>query len=116
MKLSDPMRRGTNRRGPQHRSKEGVLRIMRIVMTIVGVDKVGIIAKASTLLADNKVNILNINQNIVDGVFNMVLIGDMGQAAVSVAELKEKADALGKSIGVEIRVQSEEIFTAMHRI
>ena len=83
---------------------------MRIVMTIVGVDKVGIIAKASTLLADNNVNILNINQNIDDGFFNM------DNAKVSVEDLKEKATALGKELGVEIRVQSEQIFTAMHRI
>lgn len=85
-------------------------------MTIVGVDKVGIIAKASTLLADNNVNILNINQNIDDGFFNMVLIGDLDNAQVSVEELKEKATALGKELGLEIRVQSEQIFTAMHRI
>ena len=89
---------------------------MRIVMTIVGVDKVGIIAKASTLLADNNVNILNINQNIDNGFFNMVLIGDLDNAKVSVQDLKEKASPLGKSLGLEIRVQSEEIFTAMHRI
>ena len=89
---------------------------MRIVMTIVGVDKVGIIAKASTLLAENNVNILNINQNIDDGFFNMVLIGDLDNPAVSVEPLKENATALGKELGVEIRVQSEQIFTAMHRI
>lgn len=89
---------------------------MRIVMTIVGVDKVGIIAKASTLLAENNVNILNINQNIDNGFFNMVLIGDLDNAKVSVQDLKDKAAALGKTLGVEIRVQSEEIFTAMHRI
>ena len=89
---------------------------MRIVMTIVGVDRVGIIAKASTLLAENNVNILNINQNIDDGFLNMVLIGDLDNAKVSVETLKEKATALGKELGVEIRVQSEQIFTAMHRI
>ncbi|WP_297862546.1 ACT domain-containing protein [uncultured Acidaminococcus sp.] len=89
---------------------------MRIVMTIVGVDRVGIIAKASTLLAENNVNILNINQNIDDGFFNMVLIGDLDNAKVSVENLKEKATVLGKELGVEIRVQSEQIFTAMHRI
>ena len=85
-------------------------------MTIVGVDKGGIIAKASTLLADNNVNILNINQNIDDGFFNMVLIGDLDNAQVSVEDLKETATALGKELGLEIRVQSEQIFTAMHRI
>ncbi len=89
---------------------------MRIVMTIVGVDKVGIIAKASTLLANNNVNILNINQNIDDGFFNMVLIGDLQDAKVTVQSLSEQAAALGKELGLEIRVQSEEIFTAMHRI
>ena len=61
---------------------------MRIVMTIVGVDRVGIIAKASTLLAENNVNILNINQNIDDGFFNMVLIGEMEDAKVTVQSLK----------------------------
>ena len=90
--------------------------ILRIFLSSVGVDKVGIFAKASTLLAENNVNILNINQNIDDGFFNMVLIGDLDNAAVSVEALKEKATALGKELGVEIRVQSEQIFTAMHRI
>ena len=97
-------------------SKKERMFSMRIVMTIVGVDKVGIIAKASTLLAENNVNILNINQNIDNGFFNMVLIGDLDNAKVSVQDLKDKAAALGKSLGVEIRVQSEQIFTAMHRI
>ena len=89
---------------------------MRIVMTIVGVDKVGIIAKASPLLAENNVNILNINQNIDNGFFNMVLIGDLDNAKVSVQDLKDKAAALGKSLGVAIRVQREQIFPAMHRM
>lgn len=89
---------------------------MRIVMTIVGVDKVGIIAKASSLLAENNVNILNINQNIDDGFFNMVLIGDLDNASISVQDLKEQASALGQQLGVEIRVQSEDIFMTMHRI
>jgi ACT domain-containing protein len=89
---------------------------MHIVLTIVGKDKVGIIAKASQLLAENKVNIININQNIMDGFFNMVLIADMSEASISLQELKSKAVALGQEIGVEIRVQSEEIFSAMHSI
>ena len=55
---------------------------MRIVMTIVGIDKVGIIARASDLLAKHQVNILNINQNITDDFFNMVLIGDMSKATI----------------------------------
>ena len=89
---------------------------MRIVLTIVGKDRVGIIAKVSNLLAKHGVNILNINQNILEGFFNMVLIADMAAADVSLKELKEMATEIGNEIGVDIRVQHEEIFTAMHRI
>ena len=91
-------------------------KIMRIVLTIVGKDRVGIIAKVSNLLAEHGVNILNINQNILEGFFNMVLIADMAAADVSLKDLQEMATQIGKEIGVEIKVQHEEIFTAMHRI
>ncbi|HIU64223.1 MAG TPA: ACT domain-containing protein [Candidatus Avacidaminococcus intestinavium] len=89
---------------------------MRIVLTIVGQDKVGIIAKISNLLAKHKINILNINQNIVEGFFNMVLIADMSKSEISLVELKDFATAMGKELGVEIRVQHEDIFAAMHSI
>lgn len=89
---------------------------MRIVLTIVGEDKVGIIAKVSNALAEMNINIININQNIMQGFFNMVLIADMSNANVNLAAARDKMTALGENIGVEIRLQSEEIFTAMHRI
>lgn len=89
---------------------------MRIVLTIVGEDKVGIIAKVSNTLAEMNINIININQNIMQGFFNMVLIADMSNANVTLAAACDKMTALGENIGVEIRLQSEEIFTAMHRI
>ena len=89
---------------------------MRIVGTVVGQDKVGIIAKVTAILADNQVNVLNINQNIMDGFFNMVLIADMTDSKMSIKALKEKLDRLSEEIGLEIRVQSEDIFTAMHQI
>lgn len=89
---------------------------MRIVLTIVGKDKVGITAGVSRVLAENNVNILNIDQNIVSGFFNMVLIGDMESAKVDLKTLREVFAKLGKELGVEIRVQSEAIFTAMHDI
>lgn len=89
---------------------------MRVVLTIVGEDKVGIIAKVSNALAECNINIININQNIMQGFFNMVLIAEMNQASVSLKEARDKMSALGEEIGVEIRMQSEEIFTAMHRI
>ena len=89
---------------------------MQVVLTIVGKDKVGIIAKVSATLADCNMNIININQNIMQDFFNMVLIADMSKANVTLKEAKDKFTALGEEIGVEIRLQSEEIFTAMHRI
>lgn len=89
---------------------------MRVVLTIVGKDKVGITAKVSNALAEMNINIININQNIMQGFFNMVLIADMAEANVSIADARDKMAALGVEIGVEIRLQSEEIFSAMHRI
>ena len=89
---------------------------MRIVVTAVGQDKVGIIAKVTNVLAANRVNVLNINQNIMDGFFNMVLIADMTDAKMDIKTLKERFTVLAEEIGVEIRVQSEDIFTAMHQI
>lgn len=89
---------------------------MRVVLTVIGQDKVGIIAGVSNALAECNINIININQNIMQGFFNMVLIGDMSEATVSLQEAKEKVHALGEKIGVEIRMQSEEIFAAMHRV
>ena len=89
---------------------------MQVVLTIVGKDKVGITAKVTNALADMNINIININQNIMQGFFNMVLIADMEGANVTLAEAREGMVKLGEEIGVEIRLQSEEIFTAMHRI
>ena len=89
---------------------------MQVVLTIVGKDKVGITAKVANALADMNINIININQNIMQGFFNMVLIADMEGANVTLAKAREIMAELGKEIGVEIRLQSEEIFTAMHRI
>lgn len=89
---------------------------MRVVLTIVGKDKVGITAKVSNALAEMNINIININQNIMQGFFNMVLIADMAEANAPIAEARDKMAALGVEIGVEIRLQSEEIFSAMHRI
>ena len=89
---------------------------MRVVLTVIGKDKVGIIAGVSNTLAECNINIININQNIMQGFFNMVLIADMSEATVSLQEAKDKVHALGEKIGVDIRMQSEDIFKAMHRV
>ena len=89
---------------------------MQVVLTIVGKDKVGITAKVTNALAEMNINIININQNIMQGFFNMVLIADMEGANVTLADARLRMVQLGEEIGVEIRLQSEEIFAAMHRI
>ena len=89
---------------------------MQVVLTIVGKDKVGITAKVTNALAEMNINIININQNIMQGFFNMVLIADMEGANVTLAEARQRMVQLGEEIGVEIRLQSEEIFATMHRI
>ena len=89
---------------------------MQVVLTIVGKDKVGITAKVTNALAEMNINIININQNIMQGFFNRVLIADMEGANVTLADARQRMVQLGEEIGVEIRLQSEEIFAAMHRI
>ena len=89
---------------------------MKIVITIVGEDKVGIIAMASKVLAEHNVNILNINQNILDGFFNMVMIADMSQAVIPLKGLSQLLKDKGEEMGLIIKVQHEDIFKAMHQI
>ena len=89
---------------------------MKVVLTIVGRDQVGIIAKVSAILAENTINILNINQNIVDGFFNMVLIADMTHSKIALNDLQKRLKQEGEAIGLDIRVQHEDIFQIMHRI
>ena len=88
----------------------------RVIITVVGKDTVGIIAKVCTYLAENKVNILDISQTIVDDYFNMMMIADMSRAVKSVSEVSDDLDRLGEEIGVIIKCQREEIFTRMHRL
>lgn len=89
---------------------------MKVVITIIGKDRVGIVAMASNVLAENKVNILDINQNIMDGFFNMVMIADTANSKVTLKELQAIFAAKGKELGLEIKVQHEDIFQSMHRI
>ena len=88
----------------------------KAIITVVGKDTVGIIAKVCTYLADNGVNVLDISQTIVSGFFNMMMIVDMANATASFAEISDQLDALGEEIGVTIKCQKEEIFEMMHRI
>lgn len=89
---------------------------MKTVITIVGKDRVGIIAMVSNILAENNINILNINQNILDGFFNMVMLVDMGQASISLKDLGQLLSEKGTSMGLDIKAQHEDIFNIMHRV
>lgn len=87
----------------------------RFIITVVGHDRVGIIAKVCTYLAEHQVNILDISQTIVDGYFHMMMIVDAAKAG-DVTALSGDLDELGQEIGVMIRCQHEDIFNMMHRI
>ena len=88
----------------------------KVIITVVGKDTVGIIAKVCTYLSEGSVNVLDISQTIVSGYFNMMMIVDMANATASFAEIYDQLDALGEEIGVTIKCQKEEIFEMMHRI
>ena len=89
---------------------------MKIVVTVVGKDRVGIIATVSSLLAENKVNILSINQNIMDGFFNMVMLAETTDDDVKLGELATQLKKKGEEIGVEIKAQHQDIFNVMHTV
>ena len=88
----------------------------RTIITVVGKDTVGIIAKVCTYLAENGINILDISQTIVQGYFNMMMIVDTNQMQKTFGDMADELAALGEEIGVVIKCQTEEIFDKMHRI
>ncbi len=88
----------------------------KVIITVVGKDTVGIIAKVCTYLAQMHVNVMDISQTIVQGYFNMMMIADMEHAAGTFDEVSSGLEAVGEEIGVSVKCQREEIFTKMHRI
>ena len=88
----------------------------KAVITVVGKDTVGILARTCTYLADAGVNILDISQTVVQNYFNMMMVVDVAGATMPFAELAAGLEELGLSIGVQVKCQKEEIFDKMHRI
>lgn len=88
----------------------------KTIITVVGKDTVGIIAKVCTYLAENKINILDISQTIVQGYFNMMMVVDTQGMTKQHGDMADDLDRLGEEIGVVIKCQKEEIFDKMHRI
>ncbi len=88
----------------------------KVIITVVGKDTVGIIAKTCTYLSNENVNILDISQTIVSGYFNMMMIADMNGTGLKFGQICDDLDVIGEKIGVSIKCQKEEIFDSMHRI
>ena len=88
----------------------------KAVVTVLGKDRVGIISSVSGVLCENNVNILDISQTILQGMFTMMMIADVENSKMSISELSDRLDAVGKELGVEVKIQLEDIFQAMHRI
>lgn len=88
----------------------------KAVVTVIGFDRKGIIARVSNVLYEAGINILEISQTIVDGFFNMVMIVDLSEPVCSFGELQDRLNGLASEMGVQIRIQKSEIFEAMHQI
>lgn len=88
----------------------------RTIITVIGKDRVGIIAIICTYLAENDINVLDINQSIVQGFFNMIMIVDAQNAKKDFAVLNEEIEKISEELGVKIKMQHEDIFNVMHRI
>lgn len=89
---------------------------MKGIISVVGKDHVGIIADVCSLLRDHQVNVLDISQSITGGYFHMMMIVDMEGSVAAFHELDQKLEELAVELKVQIKLQSEEIFDAMHRI
>ena len=90
---------------------------MKLVVTIVGRDQVGIVAMVSGILAEQRVNIMNVNQNIMDGFFNMVMIAEMpDDADIRLKDLQELLRKKGEERGTQPKLQHQDIFQVMHSV
>jgi len=89
---------------------------MRAIVTVVGRDRVGIIADVSKILAERGINILDVSQTILDRYFTMMMLVDTADAAAPFRDLADAAEKAGADLGLSIRMQREDIFEAMHRI
>ena len=89
---------------------------MKAVITVLGSDRVGIIAHVTNILAEVNVNILDISQTIMESIFTMVMLVDLKEANVPFADISKALDEAAKTLGVSIRIQHEDIFNSMHRI
>lgn len=100
----------------EHVIKNTLPNMNRTIITVVGKDTVGIIAKVCSFLAENNINILDISQTIVQGYFNMMMIVDPTDSKISFEESSDRLAAIGTELGVQVKCQREDIFDMMHRV
>ena len=89
---------------------------MKAIITVIGKDTTGIIAAVCTLLAERKINILDISQTVMEGFFTMTMLVDLTASTVAFADVSDALNAKGEEMGLVIRIQREDIFDKMHRI
>ncbi len=89
---------------------------MKVIITVVGKDTVGIIARICTYLSNNHVNVEDISQTVVQGYFNMMMIVDTSKSSIAFGDMAEEMDKIGEDLGMKIHCQRDEIFDRMHRI
>ncbi|ADU27530.1 ACT domain-containing protein [Ethanoligenens harbinense] len=89
---------------------------MKAVITVIGKDMTGIIARVSSICSENKINITEATQSVLQDVFAMIMLVDMSSAQIDCAGLSDKMDGLGKEMGLTIHVMHENLFNSMHRI
>ena len=89
---------------------------MNAIITVVGSDKVGIIAKVSAFLAERNINIVDISQTVLSGNFVMMMVADLSSAGKAMEDVKKELAELGESFDVSISMMHEKVFSAMHRI
>jgi len=89
---------------------------MKGIVTVVGMDRVGIIARICVYLSNEEINILDLSQTIIQGIFNMIMIVDLSQTKRSFEEVALGLAEVGEPIGMQVKLQREDIFNSMHRI
>lgn len=89
---------------------------MNAIITVVGSDKVGIIAKVSQYLSENNINIADITQTILSGNFVMMMMVNLDNSTISIEDLRKAMEDLSEKMGVEINIMNEKVFSAMHRV
>ncbi|MGM0124102.1 ACT domain-containing protein [Enterococcus sp. AZ194] len=89
---------------------------MRAILTVVGKDKIGIVAGVSQELASLQLNILDVSQTIMEDYFTMMMVLSLEKTTLSFEKIRERLNSLGESLGVTIQIQNEEIFNTMHKL